>query len=240
MACSSVKMASKSGCAQGQGDVLEDWTDANRKAWEIEQAWSLLEQSSPTVYAMRNGWRQQRYEQQGGRCLYCRQPLIRSEALAKMPNSLTLDHVIPLAKGGPDTFDNTVAACHACNQAKGMLDLGEFSTHPIRLQRLTAANTPPERLSADEKSPYYSKAALDREVRVFFNERERFDVHEYSVTEKWILVPAGKSKNRFGQPLLIKLRGHIRVQYPSELDDLLRAGALDFPPMSAASLEQGG
>ena len=214
MACSSVKMASKSGCAQGQGDVLEDWTDANRKAWEIEQAWSLLEQSSPTVYAMRNGWRQQRYEQQGGRCLYCRQPLIRSEALAKMPNSLTLDHV--------------------------MLDLGEFSTHPIRLQRLTAANTPPERLSADEKSPYYSKAALDREVRVFFNERERFDVHEYSVTEKWILVPAGKSKNRFGQPLLIKLRGHIRVQYPSELDDLLRAGALDFPPMSAASLEQGG
>jgi hypothetical protein len=100
-----------------------------------------------------------------------------------MPNSLTLDHVIPLAKGGPDTFDNTVAACHACNQAKGMLDLGEFSTHPIRLQRLTAANTAPERLSADEKSPYYSKAALDREVRVFFNERERFDVHEYSVTE---------------------------------------------------------
>ena len=71
-------------------------------------------------------------------------------------------------------------------------------------------------------------------------ERERFDVHEYSVTENWILVPAGKSKNRLGQPLLIKLRGHIRVQYPSQLDDLLRAGALDFPLMSAASLEQGG
>lgn len=235
-----MKRARKPGCAEGQGEVLEDWTDANRKAWEIEQAWSTLEQSSPAVYAMRSGWRQQRYEQQGGRCLYCRQPLICSETFAKMPNSLTLDHVIPLAKGGPDTFDNTVAACHACNQAKGMLDLGEFATHPIRLQRFTAANTPPERLSADERSPFYSKAALDREVRVFFNERERFDVHEYSVTENWIFVPAGKSKNRFGQPLLIKLKGHIRVRYPSQLDDLLRTGVLDFSLVSAASFEQGG
>lgn len=223
MACFAVKMAHKSGCAERQGDVLEDWTDADRKAWEIEQAWSILEQSSPTVYAMRNGWRQQRYEQQGGRCLYCRQPLIRSEALAKMPNSLTLDHVVPLAKGGPDTFDNTVAACHACNQAKGMLDIEEFATHPIRLQRFTTANTPPERLSADEKSPYYSKAALDREVLVFFKERERFDVHEYYVEESWILVPAGKSKNRIGEPLLIKIRGKVEVRYKNMLDDLLNS-----------------
>ena len=30
----------------------------------------------------------------------------------------TLDHVIALGRGGPDTFENTVAACRLCNQAK--------------------------------------------------------------------------------------------------------------------------
>jgi len=232
-------MVNHSDRGEQHGHPVGNCMKPDRKAWEIEQAWSLLEQSSPTVYAMRNGWRQKRYEQQSGRCLYCRQALIRSESLAKMPNSLTLDHVIPLAKGGPDTFENTVAACYACNQAKGMLDLAEFSTHPIRLQRFADANTPPERLSSDEKSPHYTKGALDREVRVFFNGRERFDVDEYSLTENWVLLPAGKSKNRYGQPLLIKIRGNIEVKYQSELDDLLRSGALDFRQMPALSFEQG-
>lgn len=33
--------------------------------------------------------------------------------------SATLDHVVPRAKGGRTTFENTVASCHPCNNRKG-------------------------------------------------------------------------------------------------------------------------
>ncbi len=32
---------------------------------------------------------------------------------------LTLDHVVPRQRGGKDTWDNLVAACHPCNVRKG-------------------------------------------------------------------------------------------------------------------------
>ena len=45
----------------------------------------------------------------GGRCAYC----------LELPAALTLDHVIPLAKGGEHTAENVVPACSPCNSAKG-------------------------------------------------------------------------------------------------------------------------
>jgi len=35
------------------------------------------------------------------------------------PNSLTIDHVIPVSKGGASSFENCVAACKKCNGKKG-------------------------------------------------------------------------------------------------------------------------
>ncbi len=35
---------------------------------------------------------------------------------------LQWEHVIPVSRGGPDTFDNLVRACRACNLAKGVRD----------------------------------------------------------------------------------------------------------------------
>lgn len=35
---------------------------------------------------------------------------------------LEWDHIVPLAAGGPDTIDNLVRACGACNRAKGARD----------------------------------------------------------------------------------------------------------------------
>jgi hypothetical protein len=35
---------------------------------------------------------------------------------------LSIDHLIPRARGGPDTGDNFVWACRACNSSKGMRD----------------------------------------------------------------------------------------------------------------------
>lgn len=33
--------------------------------------------------------------------------------------SLTVDHIVPFAAGGRDTWENRTAACFACNSAKG-------------------------------------------------------------------------------------------------------------------------
>jgi hypothetical protein len=39
---------------------------------------------------------------------------------------LSLDHLIPVSKGGPDTGDNVVWACRSCNSSKGARDLLEW------------------------------------------------------------------------------------------------------------------
>lgn len=51
------------------------------------------------------------YEQQGGRCYWCKLPL----------EAYHLDHKIPLAKGGTNHPDNIVCACPSCNLSKGDL-----------------------------------------------------------------------------------------------------------------------
>ena len=42
-------------------------------------------------------------------CQYC----------GKIDSHLTIDHVIPKAKGGKDTWENLVSACNKCNNKKG-------------------------------------------------------------------------------------------------------------------------
>lgn len=46
---------------------------------------------------------------------------------------LTLDHVVPKHRNGPDTWENLVAACHACNVRKGNRTPAEAG---MRLQSL--------------------------------------------------------------------------------------------------------
>jgi hypothetical protein len=45
------------------------------------------------------------------------------------------------------------------------------------------------------------------------NDREREDVQEYCVSEGWVKVPAGKTLDRSGGPLLIKLKGKVEPFY---------------------------
>ena len=75
--------------------------------------------------------------------------------------------------------------------------------------------TLPDRLSIEPNSPYFNAEALERGVGIVFNGKEREDVSEYCVSEGWIRVPAGKSKDRFGQPITIKLKGKVEP-YPRD------------------------
>jgi hypothetical protein len=45
-----------------------------------------------------------------------------------------------------------------------------------------------------------------------FNGKERFDVEEYCLSEGWIKVPAGKTLDRRGRPVLIKLKGQVQAR----------------------------
>ena len=80
---------------------------------------------------------------------------------------------------------------------------------------MTEATTPlppiPDRLSVDPRSPHHIAAMFEREIGVRLNDKERFDVEEYCISEGWVKVPAGKALDRKGQPLMIKLKGSVEA-----------------------------
>jgi hypothetical protein len=69
--------------------------------------------------------------------------------------------------------------------------------------------TPPDRLSLNPRSQFFDADLLRRGVGIRFKGRERTDVEEYCVSEGWIRVAAGKSLDRHGQPMTIKLQGEV-------------------------------
>ncbi|WP_300974037.1 DUF3297 family protein [Sphingomonas sp. LHG3406-1] len=80
------------------------------------------------------------------------------------------------------------------------------------------SDTPPDRLSLDPRSPHFNAELLHRGVGIRFNGVERTNVEEYSVSEGWIKVAAGKSRDRFGNPMLLTLKGSVEpyFQNPAE------------------------
>ena len=55
------------------------------------------------------------------RCAYCCVPLDDT--------TVTIDHVVPKSRGGPESLENLVPACQRCNVAKGDGTPGEFLAH---------------------------------------------------------------------------------------------------------------
>ena len=75
------------------------------------------------------------------------------------------------------------------------------------------SDTPPDHLAINPASPFHDEAAIDRGVGVRFNGVERDNVEEYSVSEGWIRVQVGKSKDRRGNPMTIKVKGEVVAYY---------------------------
>jgi len=74
-------------------------------------------------------------------------------------------------------------------------------------------DTPPNHLSINPKSPFYDEAVLERGIGIRFNGTEKHNVEEYNITEGWIRVPAGKTLDRKGNPLTIKLKGTVEPYF---------------------------
>lgn len=71
----------------------------------------------------------------------------------------------------------------------------------------------PDRLSADPRSPHHVAAIFEHDVGIRLNGKERTDVEEYCISEGWVMVPAGKTLDRKGKPLMLKLKGLVEAFY---------------------------
>jgi len=76
----------------------------------------------------------------------------------------------------------------------------------------------PDRLSLDPRSPFFDQDILGRGVGIRFNGQEKTNVEEYCVSEGWIRVAAGRSRDRYGNPMTIKLNGKVEpfIQEPDQ------------------------
>ena len=72
---------------------------------------------------------------------------------------------------------------------------------------------PPDRLAINPKSPHFSMDVLQRGVGIRFKGVVRTNVEEYSISEGWVRVQAGKTMDRKGQPLTIKLNGPVEAWF---------------------------
>jgi hypothetical protein len=83
----------------------------------------------------------------------------------------------------------------------------------------TSNDTPPDRLSVNPRSEHFDADKLRRGIGIRFKGRQRTDIEEYSISEGWVRVQAGKAMDRKGQPLTIKLNGPVEAWYEDLGDD---------------------
>ena len=72
---------------------------------------------------------------------------------------------------------------------------------------------PPDHLAIHPKSPHFSADVLQRGVGIRFKGVVRTNIEEYCISEGWVRVQAGKTMDRRGQPLTIKLSGPVEAWF---------------------------
>ena len=74
-------------------------------------------------------------------------------------------------------------------------------------------DVPPDHLAINPRSPFFDAEKLQRGVGIRFKGAVRTNVEEYCISEGWVRVQAGKTMDRKGQPLTIKLTGPVEAWY---------------------------
>jgi hypothetical protein len=75
------------------------------------------------------------------------------------------------------------------------------------------SDAPPDRLALNPRSPFHDAAILARGIGIRFKGEERHNVEEYCISEGWVRVPAGRTVDRKGKPVMIKLKGKVEAFY---------------------------
>ncbi len=77
----------------------------------------------------------------------------------------------------------------------------------------TGIDVPPDRLAINPRSPFFDADALGRGIGIRFKDVVRTNIEEYCISEGWVRIQAGKTMDRKGQPLTIKLNGPVEAWY---------------------------
>jgi 5-methylcytosine-specific restriction endonuclease McrA len=89
--------------------VNDDWIDIKKNPAHVKR-----ERAKARELRKSEWWKQQL---EGGRCHYCGKKI--------NPSDLTMDHILPVARGGKSTKGNCVPCCKACNNEKKHLTPAE-------------------------------------------------------------------------------------------------------------------
>ena len=76
-----------------------------------------------------------------------------------------------------------------------------------------APDVPPDHLAINPRSPFFDADALQRGIGIRFKGIVRHNVEEYSISEGWVRVQAGKTMDRNGMPLTLKLNGPVEAWF---------------------------
>ena len=76
-----------------------------------------------------------------------------------------------------------------------------------------APDIPPDRLSTEMRSPHFNAEVLARGIGIIFNGTEKHNVEEYCVSEGWIKIAMGKTRDRKGNPMTMKLKGDVQPYF---------------------------
>src|SRR5436190_1253987 len=125
------------------------------------------------------------------------------------------DHADPVADDHRGLPAGRAGRRPACG-ARGRPDARDLNPAPARsTSRAMSEDTPalPDRLSVDPNSPFYDEAVLQRNVGVRFKGQDKTNVEEYCVSEGWVRLTVGASKDRHGNPLTMKLQGPVEPYF---------------------------
>ncbi len=98
----------------------------------------------------------------------------------------------------------------------GMLSTPQAGSIPMSD---SSQNTPPDHMSNDPRSKFHDPSVLERGIGIRFNGVERHNVDEYCISEGWVRLPVGKSLDRRGQPMTMKMRGTVEAWFLDDGDD---------------------
>jgi hypothetical protein len=80
------------------------------------------------------------------------------------------------------------------------------------------SETMPDRLCVNPKSPFHDEALLARGVGIRFNGVEKTNVEEYCVSEGWVRLAVGKTVDRHGNAMTVKLKGTVEPYLHSQTE----------------------
>ncbi|MDE2369152.1 MAG: DUF3297 family protein [Burkholderiales bacterium] len=86
-------------------------------------------------------------------------------------------------------------------------------TEPTEAPDTNARPPLPDHLSSDPRSPHHVAAVFEHEVGIRLNGKEQHAVEEYCISEGWVRVAAGRTLDRKGRPLLVKIKGRVEAYY---------------------------